>query len=471
MTHPPERLPPRFWAAPAVAAALAEGDVPALLDEIRRARGWTQAQLADVVGYSQSWVSKVVRRRQPLTVDQVREVSVRLGVPLQLLRFGAPGGDDPAAVRDPGGPPAVLTPPTGPGRARPDEPPPQSPPGRAWIRPDEPAAQSPTGRARIRPDESAARGPAGSARIRLDESAAQSLTSVTRARRRQEPGTPARELAREAVAHVDLAGRVLGHVLGDQVPGRADARTAGHLRAGLSEAAGFAAWLHGDMQDLGTARGYYRLAVQSARQAGHPLLAAYMIGSRAAFEVEADDPVLALTLVAQARRELGERPPATAGAWLASIEALGHAAGRDAEAAGTALRRAESAIAAGERSGAPPWPWVFPFDQAKLAGYRGQVSVRLGRAEEARSALSESLSAGRPAVKQRGVLLTEMAAAQAMAGRHEEAFQSASSALTVGVTYGSERIIHRARRFRRAYTGPVTATVRTFDERLLATIT
>ncbi|GAA2295787.1 hypothetical protein GCM10010149_50120 [Nonomuraea roseoviolacea subsp. roseoviolacea] len=450
MTRPPERLPSRFWTAPAVAAALADGDVPALLDEIRQARGWTQAQLAEVVGYSQSWVSKVVRGRQPLTVGQVREVAVRLGVPLHLLRFGASSGDDPA---------------------RPDGPAAQGPADLTRSLPDGPAAQGPAGLTRSLPDGPAAQNPAGGTRIRLDESAAQSLTSVTRARRRLEPGTPARQLAREAVAHVDLAGRVLDHVLGDQVTGRADAHTAGHLRAGLSEAAGFAAWLHGDMQDLGTARTYYRLAVQSARQAGHPLLAAYMIGSRAAFEVEADDPVLALTLVAQARRELGERPPATAGAWLASIEALGHAAGHDAEAAGTALRRAESAVAAGERSGAPPWPWVFPFDQAKLAGYRGQVSVRLGRAEEARSALSESLSAGRPAVKQRGVLLTEMAAAQAMAGRHEEAFQSVSTALTVGVTYGSERIIHRARRFRRAYTGPVTATVRTFDERLLATIT
>ncbi|MBN6056572.1 transcriptional regulator, partial [Nonomuraea sp. RK-328] len=397
-----------------------------------------------VIGYSQSWVSKVVRGRQPLTVDQVREVAARLGVPLHLLRFGVPG-DDPATGGHPGGPA-----PTGPARTRPDE----------------TTAQSLTAVSRGRLDEPAAQSLTAGTRVRLDESTAQSLTSVTRARRRLEPGTPARELAREAVAHVDLTGRVLGQALG-----RADARTAGHLRAGLSEAAGFAAWLHGDMQDLGTARTYYRLAVQSARQAGHPLLAAYMIGSRAAFEVEADDPVLALALVVQARSELGERPPATAGAWLSSIEALGHAAGYDAEAAGTALRRAESAVAAGERSGTPPWPWVFPFDQAKLAGYRGQVSVRLGRAEEARSALSESLSAGRPAVKQRGVLLTEMAAAQAMAGRHEEAFQYVSSALTVGVTYGSERIIHRARRFRRAYTGPVTATVRTFDERLLATIT
>ncbi|WP_240197442.1 helix-turn-helix domain-containing protein, partial [Nonomuraea lactucae] len=283
MTQPLDRLPPQFWSAPAVAAALAACDVPVLLTEVRRARGWTQAQLAEMVGYSQSWVSKVLRGRQPLTVDQVREVSIRIGVPLHLLRFGVRGGDDPTRRRDFGK--AVALAPLAPLAA---------------------GAGSPADNFSGTP-----------ARAEVDETTAQTLTSITGARRRLEAGTPSRELARGAVAHVDLAGRVLL---------RADARVANDVRAGLSEAAGFAAWLHGDMQDLGTARTYYRLAVDSARQAGHSLLAAYMIGSRAAFEVEADDPSLALALLARARRELGDRPPPTARAWLSSIEALGHAA-------------------------------------------------------------------------------------------------------------------------------------------------
>ncbi|MGW0592345.1 helix-turn-helix domain-containing protein [Streptosporangium sp. NPDC002607] len=65
-----------------------------------RAHGWTQEQLAEAVGYSQSWVSKVLRHRQPLTIDQVREISGRLGVPLHLLRFGHRGDDDPTKRRD-----------------------------------------------------------------------------------------------------------------------------------------------------------------------------------------------------------------------------------------------------------------------------------------------------------------------------------------------------------------------------------
>ncbi|WP_331459476.1 helix-turn-helix domain-containing protein [Nonomuraea sp. SBT364] len=76
------QIPPQFWSGPVVAAALAECDLPTVLEKVRRAHGWTQGQLAEAVGYSQSWVSKVLRGRQPLTVDQVREISIQIGVPL-----------------------------------------------------------------------------------------------------------------------------------------------------------------------------------------------------------------------------------------------------------------------------------------------------------------------------------------------------------------------------------------------------
>lgn len=398
-----------------MAAALAECDLPAVLAEIRRDQGWTQGQLAEAVGYSQSWVSKVLRGRQPLTVEQVREISSRIGVPLHLLRFGARGDDDPTKRRDFGKAVALTT----------------------------------------------LAGVSLPKRAEVDETTAPTLTSITGAQRRLEAITPSRELARGAAAHVDLATRILC---------RAHPEIANDIRAGLSEAAGFAAWVHADMQDTGTARTYYRLAIDGARQAGHPLLAAYMIGSLAAFEIDAEEPALALDLLARARRELGDHPPATARAWVSSIEALGHATAHDASAARTALRTAEAAVRASERATAPPWPWVFPFDHAKLAGYRALVMVRLGEPEEAESAFAESLSSSQPAAKQRGVLMTEMAAVKAMSGQPDEAFRFAANALTVGVSYGSERVIHRVRRFRRRYDGPMTLSVRAFDERLQATL-
>src|ERR1700737_2897162 len=94
------RLPPELWSTPVVAAALATCDFATLLEEIRQAHGWTQKQLALAVGYSQSWVSNVLRRQQALTVDQVRGISPRIRGPVHLLRFGDPGGDDPTKRRD-----------------------------------------------------------------------------------------------------------------------------------------------------------------------------------------------------------------------------------------------------------------------------------------------------------------------------------------------------------------------------------
>src|SRR5260370_41220687 len=93
-------VPPEFWSSPAAAAALASCDFATLLEEIRRAHGWTQKQLASAVGYSQSWVSNVLRGQQALTVDQVREISRKLGVPVHLLRFSDTGGDYPTKRRD-----------------------------------------------------------------------------------------------------------------------------------------------------------------------------------------------------------------------------------------------------------------------------------------------------------------------------------------------------------------------------------
>lgn len=399
-----------------MAAALAECDLPTILEEVRRVNGWTQGQLAEAVGYSQSWVSKVLRGRQPLTVDQVREISIQIGVPLHLLRFGVRGGDVPTKRRDFGKALAVT----------------------------------------------ALAGVALPKRPDVDETTAATLSSITGAQRRLEAVTPARELARPAVAQVDFASRVLGRA--------SRSSHANEVRAGLSEAAGFAAWVHADMQDAGSARLYYRRAIDSARQADHALLAAYMIGSLAAFEIDADDPRIGLSLLRTARREIGERPPATARAWLSSLEALGHATARDEVAALEALSAAEAAVRAGERAVAPPWPWVFPFDQAKLAGYRALVMVRLKRPAEAVAAFNESLSSAQPGAKQRGVLMTEVAAAEAMSGRYEEALYLASNALTVATTYGSERVLHRVKKFRRTYAGPSSSGLRSFDERLHATL-
>jgi len=280
-------LPPELWSTTVVAAALASCDFSTLLEEIRRAHGWTQKQLASAVGYSQSWVSNVLRGQQALTVDQVREISRKLGVPVHLLRFSDTGGDDPTKRRDFGKAMALALIPL-------------------------------------------------PARSEVDETTALTLTAITGAQRRLDATTPARELARGVAAHVEMANYLLSRARKSPF--------AGDIAAAVSEAAGFAAWLHAVMHDIGSARTYYRLAIDRARLAKQNLLAAYMLGSLAAFEIDGDDPGLGLALIAEARRQIGEAPHPTPQAWLDSIEALSLAAiGKGADA-DNALTRARKAV-------------------------------------------------------------------------------------------------------------------------------
>jgi transcriptional regulator with XRE-family HTH domain len=415
-------LPPEFWTTPAVAAALASCDFATLLAEIRHAQGWTQKQLALAVGYSQSWVSNVLRRQQALTVDQVREISHRIGVPVHLLRFGDPGGEDQTKRREFGKAMALALVPL---------------PARAAV----------------------------------DEATAPTLTAITGAQRRLDATTSARELARGVVAHVEMANRVLARA--NRTPFVTD------VAAAVSEAAGFAAWLHADMYDIGTARAYYRMAIERARYAGQDLLAGYMLGSLAAFEIDdGTDPELGLGLITEARRQIGPTPHPAPRAWLDAIEGLSLAAARhDGAAADRALIRAAKIIDHNGLSEPPPWPWVFAFDHAKLAGYRALVAVRLVRPADALAAFAESLSAAQPAPKQRAVVMLEVATAARQDGqarrdsdRIDEAFRLACEAVAVGVSYSSERVIQHARRFRRDYAGPATNYVREFDDQLRAAL-
>jgi len=413
-------LPPELWSTPVVAAALASCDFATLLEEIRRAHGWTQKQLASAVGYSQSWVSNVLRGQQALTVDQVREISRKLGVPVHLLRFSDMGGDDPTKRRDFGKAMALALIPL-------------------------------------------------PARSEVDETTAPTLTAITGAQRRLDSTTPARDLARGVAAHVEMANHLLSRARIS--PFAAD------IAAAVSEAAGFAAWLHADMHDIGTARTYYRLAIDRARLAKQSLLAAYMLGSLAAFEIDGDDPGLGLALIAEARRQIGEAPHSTPHAWLDSIEALSLAAiGKGADA-DNALSRARKAVERTSEVAPVPWPWVFSFDQPKLAGYHALVAVRLERPADALAAFADSLSATQPAPKQRATIMLEVATAARQDGmlkndseRIDESFRLASEALGIGIAYSSERVIEKARRFRRNYAGPGTSHVRSFDEKLRSTL-
>lgn len=390
-----------------------------LLEEIRKARGWTQTHLSEVLGYTQSWVSKVIQGKQSLTLDQVREVCSTLDIPLDLIRLG-----DPIESKEE----------------------------------EEPTYRRDFGKLAL-----VALLPVPRTSSVAAESTAQTLTAITGQQRRLDATMRSRDLIDGVRAHLNLAFTAYQSATGPH---------SASVAAAVSEAAGFAAWLSMDMLDLGSARTYYRRATAAAKAAGNDLLAAYMTGSLASFEIDAaSDPLLGLAMIREARKNLDRTPESsTPTAWLESLEALAHASGPrpDESAATKALTRAEQAIARAD--GPPPWPWVFPFDLTKLARTRASVAVRLGQGDEAARAFAESLPATQPAPKQAALTTLEVAAATRQRGEVDQAFQLALNALDIGIGYQSERVLQRARQFRYDYSGPSSVTISRFDDRLRTTL-
>ncbi|WP_191272640.1 helix-turn-helix domain-containing protein [Nocardiopsis terrae] len=414
-----------------MAAALATCDMPTIIEGVRVARGWSQGDLARALTYSQSWVSRVVNGQQSLTVSQVHDLAQRLEIPLHLLRFGGTGRQEGHTRK------AVN-----PTRRRDSS---RAVAGSTLLA----TAPRPTG------EHEEYHG--------VNETTAPALRSITGGQRRMDATSSARHLLPGAAAHVHLAEQMLGNARG--TPFHTE------LSAAASEASGFAAWLNADLGDMGSARMHYRTAVVRARQAGMRLLDVYMLGSLAAFEIDvAEDPELGLGLVQEAEHVLGPSAHPTARAWLACISALAHAGTGDRVCAARAIRHAEREVASPDNA-QPPWPWVFAFDEAKVAGYRALVGVRLRSPHEARAAFAEAVAPSPRNVKQSALLKVELASAHAEAGDVDEAFRLAREALATGVRFGSERVVGRVRSFRRRYRGPGALCVEDLDNRLSSLVT
>ncbi|MFE2247310.1 helix-turn-helix domain-containing protein [Streptomyces lavendulae] len=286
---------------------------------------------------------------------------------------------------------------------------------------------------------------------------AATLRLGTASYRRLDGSTPSRELAEAVRSHLRLVQQVT-RAAGDD-------RQRARLAAVGSEAASLVGWLSWDMGDHGSARTWYGSAIKAARAAGDPLLAAYQAGSMAQFEADAGNGAQALNWTRTARKYLHAHRPAVADAWLSTVEGLAHAAAGDERAADRALTAGRAAAARLGTEEPPPWPWVFTFDENKVAAARVTCGARLGLSSWVLGADTEALSTGH--AKRRALLVLDIAAGHLAAGRVEAAFAMASRAVDTGLQYRSGRIVDRARAVRRSYrTASPPKVVRDFDERL-----
>ncbi|MFD9124155.1 DNA-binding protein [Kitasatospora sp. NPDC059571] len=157
--------------------------------------------------------------------------------------------------------------------------------------------------------------------------------------------------------------------------------------------------------------------------------------------------------------------PEIADAWLSATEALGHAAAGSERDCERALQHARTAAGRVRLEEVPPWPWVFAFDEAKVATYRVTCGARLAQPQWVLGADPAALAAGH--AKQRALVTLDIAAAHLADGRVDTAFALAGRAVDTGLEYRSGRIVERARSLRRSLTSATPPkAVREFDERL-----
>jgi transcriptional regulator with XRE-family HTH domain len=285
------------------------------------------------------------------------------------------------------------------------------------------------------------------------------LTIPSATYRRLEQRLPSRNLIGPVIAHLALVRQLATRT------GHSPAHNR-RLLAVLSETAGLAAWLYVDMDDRANARRHYRYAIGAAERSGHLLLPAYMQASLGQLAAGGDDAAEGVRLVAEARNRLPRSAPAIAGIWMDAIQALALAHHGDRSAV-TKLDLAQARLSRAAHD-EPVWPWIFRFDEQKLAGFRAQVAAKLGLVRMAQRAI-ELCQDQNQAPKPRAVMDVHRAGILAQAGHVDEACALAVDAFDTGRTYGSERVIRAVAAFRTQLgTRAGRATAR-LDDRLYAT--
>jgi transcriptional regulator with XRE-family HTH domain len=244
------------------------------------------------------------------------------------------------------------------------------------------------------------------------------------------------------------------------------------LRARLcslaGETAGYAGWLHWDMDDPVGAAGYFGMALGAAREADDQALAAYLAACAACQPPHRESPQRRVDQLNAVAADAAT--PATR-VWLAAKEADAHALLGDAGACLRALDRAQEELAAAAGDGGERRPRFDAVDQTWLDGERGASLAKLGRTSEARAILGPVLDSLGPAGERDWLWL-----AAALAGSHardrepEEAARVAGAVLERAARMELAPVIELVRGMLRELCahGPIPA-VRELDERLRST--
>ena len=182
-----------------------------------------------------------------------------------------------------------------------------------------------------------------------------------------------------------------------------------------------------DLRDPLTARGYYNLALESARESGDHLQSASALAHMAFIPAADFSFTAALDYLRAAAQHVAKRPDSRVASWLYAVESEIQT---NAGAHSAALAAIERALGTLDKPGLPAdLPWFDYYDTTRLSGFAGYATLRAGRFEESRTALTGALERmPRTAVKQRAVFLTDIASVDLACGDLDQACAMAGDA-------------------------------------------
>jgi transcriptional regulator with XRE-family HTH domain len=223
-----------------------------------------------------------------------------------------------------------------------------------------------------------------------------------------------------------------------------------------------------DLRDSLTARGYYNLALESAREAGDHLQAAAVL-AHVAFVPAADYSfAAALDYLRAAAQHAAKRPDSRVASWLYAVESEIQTNAGSHTAALVAIDKALETLS--KPGLTADLPWFDYYDSTRLSGFTGYATLRAGKFNESRSALTKALGdLPRTAVKQRAVFLADIATVELACGDLDQACAIAGDAAEQLRQAGYATGFGRLRDFRSAVGQWSDSTpVRALDEQLAA---
>jgi len=238
------------------------------------------------------------------------------------------------------------------------------------------------------------------------------------------------------------------------------------LAAVAGETAGHAAWLFHDLGDQKMTERYYADAAIATRKAGDPALDAYVTGFKSLVRASEGELKAALALARAARRAGARSATATTRSWLAGLEAQALARLHESKSCFVALRQAETAIGQARPEEDPPW--MYSFDEGRLAALAGTCYRQLGKITAAERTLQDALEALDPScTRRRSEALLELALVQLEKEDIDKACRFAAQSYEAAIEAGSVLRQRRVGAFRsRLDAWSNTEAVRNLDEQL-----